>query len=149
MQRWVRAGVAVALALAAAAPAFGLGSSSGKEVISPAVDFHATLTDRDGTATGPGETIGPLLSGAGVELIMRCDAAAPKIGVFQMPTRDEIRQQLPQCGAVPTKIPHVEVANIRNAFGIAKPLDAGTDERASPESGTHAAFRDQPPPDTA
>lgn len=43
---------------------------------------------------GPGESITPLFSSAGVELIMRCDAAAPVVGVFQMPTREQIRQQL-------------------------------------------------------
>jgi peptidyl-prolyl cis-trans isomerase SurA len=46
------------------------------------------------TATGPGEIVKPFLSAAGVELIMRCDAVAPKPGVFQMPTRDQVRQQL-------------------------------------------------------
>lgn len=45
-------------------------------------------------STGPGESVKPFFSAAGVELIMRCDAAAPKIGVFQMPTRDQVQQQL-------------------------------------------------------
>src|SRR5207302_52564 len=45
-------------------------------------------------ASAPGESITPLFSPAGVELIMRCDAAAAKVGVFQMPTREQIRQQL-------------------------------------------------------
>ena len=34
------------------------------------------------------------LSAAGVELIMRCDAVAAKPGVFQMPTREQVQQQL-------------------------------------------------------
>jgi peptidyl-prolyl cis-trans isomerase SurA len=45
-------------------------------------------------STGPGETAKPFFSAAGVEVIMRCDAAAPKIGTFQMPTRDQVQQQL-------------------------------------------------------
>jgi peptidyl-prolyl cis-trans isomerase SurA len=44
--------------------------------------------------THPGETTDPFESAAGVELIVRCDKAAPKIEVFHMPTRDEIEQQL-------------------------------------------------------
>ncbi len=46
------------------------------------------------TATVPGEIVKPFLSAAGVELIMRCDAVPQKPGVFQMPTRDQVRQQL-------------------------------------------------------
>lgn len=50
---------------------------------------------RDALAsTGPGETAKPFMSAAGVEVIMRCDAAAPRIGTFQMPTREQVQQQL-------------------------------------------------------
>ena len=44
--------------------------------------------------TGPGESVKPFLSGAGAELIMRCDTVAAKPGVFQMPTREQVQQQL-------------------------------------------------------
>jgi peptidyl-prolyl cis-trans isomerase SurA len=44
--------------------------------------------------TGPGDVVKPFFSAAGVEVIMRCDAPAPKIGTFQMPTRDQLQQQL-------------------------------------------------------
>ena len=44
--------------------------------------------------SNPGEAMKPFISAAGVEVIMRCDAAAPKIGTFQMPTRDQVQQQL-------------------------------------------------------
>jgi peptidyl-prolyl cis-trans isomerase SurA len=44
--------------------------------------------------TGPGESVKPFLSGAGAELIMRCDTVTVKPGVFQMPTRDQVQQQL-------------------------------------------------------
>ena len=44
--------------------------------------------------TGPGESVKPFFSSAGVELIMRCDAVAAKPGVFQMPTREQVQQQL-------------------------------------------------------
>jgi len=46
------------------------------------------------SGTGPGESVKPFFSAAGVELIMRCDAVAAKPGVFQMPTRDQVQQQL-------------------------------------------------------
>jgi peptidyl-prolyl cis-trans isomerase SurA len=50
---------------------------------------------RDGlTKTGPGEAVEPFLSGAGVELIMRCDGAPPRPGVAVLPTRAELQQQL-------------------------------------------------------
>ena len=52
-------------------------------------------TIRDALAkSSPGEAVNPFISSAGVEVIMRCDAAAPKIGTFQMPTRDQVQQQL-------------------------------------------------------
>ena len=44
--------------------------------------------------TGPGQTTQPFHSAAGVELIVRCDAAPPKITTFKMPTRDQIEQKL-------------------------------------------------------
>jgi hypothetical protein len=46
------------------------------------------------SGTGPGDSVKPFFSAAGVELIMRCDAVAAKPGVFQMPTRDQVQQQL-------------------------------------------------------
>jgi peptidyl-prolyl cis-trans isomerase SurA len=50
---------------------------------------------RDGLAkTGPGEAVEPFVSGAGVELIMRCDGAPPRPGVAVLPTRAELQQQL-------------------------------------------------------
>jgi len=44
--------------------------------------------------TQPGETTAPFPSPAGVELIVRCDKAAPKESVFVVPTRDQVEQQL-------------------------------------------------------
>ena len=44
--------------------------------------------------TEPGEVTAPFQSAAGVELIVRCDKAAPKLVAFQMPSRDDIEQQL-------------------------------------------------------
>jgi peptidyl-prolyl cis-trans isomerase SurA len=44
--------------------------------------------------TGPGETTVPFASSAGVELILRCDKAAPKENVYVIPTRDQVEQQL-------------------------------------------------------
>jgi peptidyl-prolyl cis-trans isomerase SurA len=50
---------------------------------------------RDALAqTGPGEIVKPFFSGAGVELIMRCDAAPRIPGVIQIPTREQVQQQL-------------------------------------------------------
>jgi len=50
---------------------------------------------RDGLAkTNPGEVVEPFVSGAGVELIMRCDGAPPRPGVAVLPTRAELQQQL-------------------------------------------------------
>jgi peptidyl-prolyl cis-trans isomerase SurA len=46
------------------------------------------------TGSGPGESIKPFYSPAGVELIMRCDAPVRTAGVFQMPTREQVQQQL-------------------------------------------------------
>jgi peptidyl-prolyl cis-trans isomerase SurA len=44
--------------------------------------------------TGPGETTAPFPSPAGVEVIVRCDKAAPKESVVVIPTRDQVEQQL-------------------------------------------------------
>ena len=50
---------------------------------------------RDALAkTGPGEVVTPFFSPAGLELIMRCDVAPPKLGAFELPSRDQLRQQL-------------------------------------------------------
>jgi peptidyl-prolyl cis-trans isomerase SurA len=46
------------------------------------------------TGAGPGQAAAPFLSAAGVELIVRCDKPIPKTFVFQMPTRDQVEQQL-------------------------------------------------------
>lgn len=45
-------------------------------------------------SSAPGQAIDPFVSPAGVELIMRCDGSAPKPGVFQMPAREQVQQQL-------------------------------------------------------
>ena len=42
----------------------------------------------------PGEVIDPFFSAAGLEIIMRCDPAPPKLVAFQLPTRDQLQQQL-------------------------------------------------------
>lgn len=58
------------------------------------------LTDLSGdmqsaiAKTSPGESTTPFPSPAGVELIVRCDKAAPKESVFVIPTRDQVEQQL-------------------------------------------------------
>ena len=44
--------------------------------------------------TQPGEAAEPFLSPAGVEIIVRCDPPVPQITAFQMPSRDEVEQQL-------------------------------------------------------
>jgi peptidyl-prolyl cis-trans isomerase SurA len=44
--------------------------------------------------TQPGEVAQPFRSPAGIELIVRCDKAPPKIDVFVMPTRDQVESQL-------------------------------------------------------
>jgi peptidyl-prolyl cis-trans isomerase SurA len=44
--------------------------------------------------TQPGQTTQPFASPAGIELIVRCDKAPPKIEVMPMPTRDDVEQQL-------------------------------------------------------
>jgi peptidyl-prolyl cis-trans isomerase SurA len=42
----------------------------------------------------PGEVITPFFSAAGLEIIMRCDPAPPKLVALQLPTRDQLQQQL-------------------------------------------------------
>lgn len=44
----------------------------------------------------PGQSTVPFQSAAGVELIVRCDKAAPKIEVFNLPTKDQVEEQLYQ-----------------------------------------------------
>ena len=44
--------------------------------------------------TGPGEVAQPFFSQAGLELIMRCDEAPPKLVAFELPSRAELQQQL-------------------------------------------------------
>ena len=44
--------------------------------------------------TGPGEAVKPFFSPAGLEFIMRCDIAPPKLGAFELPSRDQLQQQL-------------------------------------------------------
>ena len=46
--------------------------------------------------TTPGETTEPFHSPAGVELIVRCDEAPPKITTFKMPTRNQVEEKLYQ-----------------------------------------------------
>jgi len=43
---------------------------------------------------GPGGITPPLVSAAGVELLIRCDKAPPKIGRVYIPSRDQIEQQI-------------------------------------------------------
>ncbi len=44
--------------------------------------------------THEGDPAQPFQSAAGIELIIRCDKAPPKLEVFHMPSRDEVEQQL-------------------------------------------------------
>lgn len=46
------------------------------------------------TKAGPGEVAQPFFSAAGLEIIMRCDEAPPKLVAFELPTRAELQQQL-------------------------------------------------------
>lgn len=46
------------------------------------------------TNTVPGEIVKPFFSPAGLELIVRCDSPPPEQRAFQLPTREELRQQL-------------------------------------------------------
>jgi peptidyl-prolyl cis-trans isomerase SurA len=50
---------------------------------------------RDALAkTGPGDSVPPFFSPAGIEFIMRCDKAQAAFGAFELPSRDQLRQQL-------------------------------------------------------
>jgi peptidyl-prolyl cis-trans isomerase SurA len=44
--------------------------------------------------TGPGESTPPFGSSAGIEIVVRCDKAPPKIEAIHVPTADEVEQQL-------------------------------------------------------
>jgi peptidyl-prolyl cis-trans isomerase SurA len=44
--------------------------------------------------TKSGEVAPPFLSPAGVEIIVRCDARAPVVHIFKMPTRDQVQNRL-------------------------------------------------------
>jgi peptidyl-prolyl cis-trans isomerase SurA len=43
---------------------------------------------------GPGGITPPMVSAAGVELLVRCDKAPPRVGVVHIPSRDQIEQQI-------------------------------------------------------
>ncbi|MDE2184021.1 MAG: peptidylprolyl isomerase [Alphaproteobacteria bacterium] len=50
---------------------------------------------RDALAkTEPGGSAEPFRSAMGIELFMRCDKAIPKLQAYQLPTRDQVEQQL-------------------------------------------------------
>ena len=52
---------------------------------------------RDALAkTVPGEVVKPFFSPAGLELIMRCDVPLPKLGAYELPSREQLQQQLLQ-----------------------------------------------------
>ena len=44
--------------------------------------------------TGPGETVKPFFSPAGLEFILRCDGVPSKVGAFELPSREQLQQQL-------------------------------------------------------
>jgi peptidyl-prolyl cis-trans isomerase SurA len=44
--------------------------------------------------TEPGDIAPPFQSDAGVEIIVRCDKAVPKLTAFQMPSREAVEQEL-------------------------------------------------------
>ena len=44
--------------------------------------------------TGPGEGVAPFFSDAGLELIFRCDVAPLKLVAFELPSREQLQQQL-------------------------------------------------------
>jgi peptidyl-prolyl cis-trans isomerase SurA len=43
---------------------------------------------------GPGGITPPMVSAAGVELLVRCDKAPPRVGVVHIPSRDQVEQQI-------------------------------------------------------
>ena len=65
---------------------FDLGPSNPKDLAPELRDALAK--------THAGEMVQPYFDQAGLELIMRCDKAPPKVVVFQLPTRDQLQQQL-------------------------------------------------------
>jgi peptidyl-prolyl cis-trans isomerase SurA len=44
--------------------------------------------------TQPGQATAPFHSEAGIEVIIRCDKPAPRVEIFEMPSRDQVEQQL-------------------------------------------------------
>jgi peptidyl-prolyl cis-trans isomerase SurA len=54
----------------------------------------AEISSKAILATPPGGVTEPIVSPAGVELIMRCDPPIKKVVPFVVPTRDEVAQQL-------------------------------------------------------
>ena len=46
--------------------------------------------------TVPGEVLKPFFSPAGLEMIMRCDAPPPKLGPYELPSREQLQHQLLQ-----------------------------------------------------
>ena len=56
-------------------------------------NLDAQLRDALAKST-PGEIMKPFFSPAGLELIMRCDSAAPGPRAFELPSREQLRQQL-------------------------------------------------------
>ncbi len=43
---------------------------------------------------GPGGITPPMVSAAGIELLVRCDKAPPRIGTVRMPSRDQVEQSI-------------------------------------------------------
>jgi peptidyl-prolyl cis-trans isomerase SurA len=56
-------------------------------------NLDAQLRDALAKST-PGEVMKPFFSPAGLELIMRCDSVAPGPRAFELPSREQLRQQL-------------------------------------------------------
>jgi peptidyl-prolyl cis-trans isomerase SurA len=44
--------------------------------------------------TQPGQPTAPFVDSAGIEVIMRCDKAQPKLEAYHVPTRKEVEEQL-------------------------------------------------------
>ena len=98
-------GVAAVIAGARLAEAAGFNDGNGKEWM----QLQGTVYTKLGTPNlkelspelrdavlkaGPGEVAQPFFSAAGLEIIMRCDPAPPKLIAFELPTRDQMQQQL-------------------------------------------------------
>jgi peptidyl-prolyl cis-trans isomerase SurA len=56
-------------------------------------DLSASIREKM-VKTAPGSPVQPFLSDAGVEVFMRCDKAIPKLQAFQMPTREQVENQM-------------------------------------------------------